>query len=106
MLVICDGEQVRALVVPMTQHGVMSGSAIADGDGWRGEDASLQSAVLAGSRARSVANVDHDVIARLAVVGPAEPDGNSQRYQHCAVEEVRNGCPSSLQSGYPHVGVR
>ena len=94
-LVVGDGEEARALVVPRQGLGVVGRPACADGRGERGEGGLGQQALVVAPGAGRGVVVDGDVVARLAVVEPAGPGGDAQGHLHGVVGEVHG----SLLSG-------
>ena len=75
VVVVGDGEQARALVVPGNRVLVVCGPARAHRRGERGEGGLGQQALVVAPGAGRGVVVDGDVVARLAVVEPAGPGG-------------------------------
>ena len=94
-LVVGDGEEARALVVPGNRVFIVRGPACTHGRGERGEGGLGQQALVVAPGAGRGVVVDGDVVARLAVVEPAGPGGDAQGHPHGVVGEVHG----SLLSG-------
>ena len=88
VLVVGDGEQPRALVVPGNRVLVVRGPACTHGRGECGEGGLGQQALVVAPGARGRVVVDGDVVARLAVVEPAGPGGDAQGLT-CMASSVR-----------------
>ena len=91
-LVVGDGEQPRALVVPGKRVGVVLRAGFAHGRGERGEGGLGQEALVVAPGARGRVVVGGDVVGGLAVVEPAGPGGDAQGHQHGVVGEVHGRC--------------
>ena len=89
-LVVGDGEQPRALVVPGQRLVVMAGSRSAHGGGQGGEGGLGQEPLVVASGARARLVVGGDMVAGLAVVEPAGPSIDAQGNQHGIVSEVHS----------------
>ena len=88
VIVVSDGEQARALVVPGKRLFIVSRPACAHGRGERGEgDLGQQALVVAPGAGRGVV-MDGDVVARLAVVEPPGLSGDAHTDLHGVVGEV------------------
>ena len=88
VLVVGDGEQPRALVVPGQRVGVVLRPRLAHGGGEGGESGLGQQALVVAPGAGRGFVGDGDVVARLAVVEPAGPGGDVQADQHGVAVEV------------------
>ena len=82
VLVVGDGEQPRALVVPGERIGIVPGPRLAHGGGERGEGGLGQQALVAAPGAGRDCVGGGDMVARLAVVEPAATGGDVQADQH------------------------
>ena len=97
-LVVGDGEQARALVVPGQGLGVVGAARRAHGGGERGEGGLRQQALVVAPRADARLVVDGDVGACLAVVLPARPGGDAQADQHGVMGEIHRVGSSRLRT--------
>ena len=88
VLVVGDGEQPRALVVPGQRVGIVLRSRLAHGGGERGEGGLGQQALVVAPGAGRGFVGDGDMVARLSVVEPAGPGGDVQPDQHGVAVEV------------------
>ena len=86
--VVGHREQPAPLVVPGKGLGIMLRTCFADGGGERGEGGLGQQALVVAPGAGAGVVVDGDVVGGLAVVQPARPGGDAQRYQHGVVGEI------------------
>ena len=88
VLVVGDGQQPAALVVPGQSLLVMRTTRPAHGRGERGEGGLGQQALVVAPGAGGGLVMDGDMVARLAVVEPARPGADAQGHQHGVVGEV------------------
>ena len=88
VLVVGDGEQPRALVVPGQRVGVVLRPRLAHGGGEGGEGGLGQQALVVAPGAGRGFVGDGDVVARRAVVEPARPGGDVKADQHGVAVEV------------------
>ena len=88
VLVVGDGQQARALVVPGQRLLVMRTPRLAHGGGERSEGGLGQQTLVVAPGADGGLVVDGDMVARLAVVEPARPGADAQGHQHGVVGEV------------------
>ena len=87
-LVVGDGEQAAALVVPGQGVGIVTGPGIAHGRGQRGEGLLGQEAFVVAPGTGVGVVMDSDLLARLAVVEPAGPGVDPQADEHGVMGEV------------------
>ena len=87
-VVVGDGEQAPALVVPGQGVGIVAGPRIAHGRGQRGEGLLGQEAFVVAPGTGVGVVMDSDLLAGLAVVEPAGPGVDPQADKHGVMGEV------------------
>ena len=90
VLVVGDGEEPRALVVPGERLLVVLRPRLAHRRGERGEGGLGQQALVVAPGARRGVVVGGDVVARLAVVDAAGPGGDVETDQHGVAVEIHD----------------